>query len=168
MAEIKDLLDKSCSIPTASVGKLDQKDARDHWLLEDVYYSTEWMIRQMEVNESLTVAGLVGLSLYEELQEFTESRYKETGKIKMALVYTGAHDWISKKNHQKIIGYDDFHYFLSAFMRIKPPYAFRLAKELEKNQEIPERQRRRMVTPIYEYLAQIFAYEPARNKLVMR
>ena len=167
MDEVKNALDGLCAIPNARIGKIDPQDARYFGLSEDVYYSTEWMIQQMKANETLAIAGLIGLAIYEEFQDLSVELYKETGDPESTLKYRGATAWITKRNHQKIVVFEEFFRFLGIFMPIKAPYAFRLAEELEKDQTMPEKKRRAIVTKMYEYLATCFAYEPALQKLKM-
>ena len=84
-SEVKGVLDELCSVPNAKIGKLAQGYARNFCLRGDVYYSTEWMSRQMAAGGSLTAAGQVGLAIYEELQCISKQLYKVTGDPESAL-----------------------------------------------------------------------------------
>ena len=119
MAEVKGVLDKLCSIPNARVGKLSQEDARNYFLHGNVYYSTEWMAHQMETDVSLTVAGQVGLSIYEELQDIFEQLCKITGQPKSALTYPSVAVLarMGVRNHQDIVVAGDYRSFLDIAWR---------------------------------------------------
>ena len=165
--EVEEALQELCEMSNAQIGKLDQQDAQKFGLSEDVYYSTEWMIQQMATNETLTVAGIIGLSIYEELQDLSVELYKETGDPESTLKYPGSTAWIANRNHQNVIVPGDFPRFISVFMRIKTPYAFRLAEELKTDQTIPEKKRKKVIAKMFEHLAMCYGYEPARQKLQM-
>ena len=103
MSEVKRAADELCTLPNAPVGKLDTTDAQNFFLNEDVYYSVEWMTEQMNEHDTLTIAGVIGLSLYDETQEFSANQYDQTNIIESVLRYQGAYEWFCKRNHQKII-----------------------------------------------------------------
>lgn len=167
MSEVKCVLDELCSVPNARIGKLAQKDARKFCLRGNVYYSTEWMARQMATDKSLTVAGQVGLSIYEELQGISQQLYKVTDDPAAALTYPSVAVLarMGARNHQDIADVGEFFRFLGIFMRKKEPYAFRLAEELENDQSMPQERRTAIATNIYEQLSSHFSYGPARRKL---
>ncbi len=165
MAEVKCAAEDLCALPNSKIGKLDPADARDSLLNEDVYYSVEWAMWQMNVHDTLTTAGVIGLSLYDETQEFSADQYRQAGKIESALRYQGIYDWFCARNHQKVVDYDSLYRFLARFMKMKAPYAFQLAETLENDQAIPERQRAKIVRKLYEGLAAHFRYGPALQKL---
>ena len=156
------MAEELCVLPDAQIGKLDPTDARNFLLNEDVYYSVEWAMEQMNEHDTLTIAGVIGLSLYDETQEFSAHQYHQTGEIESVLRYQGIHEWFCARNHQKVIDFNSLYSFLARFMKMKVPYAFQLAELLEKDLTIPERQRARIV---YEGLAARFRYEPALHKL---
>ena len=166
-SEVKGVLDELCSVPNAKIGKFAPEDARNFCLRGDVYYSAEWMARQMAADESLTAAGQVGLSIYEELQLISEQLYKVTGDYESALTYPSVAVLarMGVLNHQDIAAVGEFFRFLGIFMRMKSPYAFRLAEELENDQSMPAERRQAIVTNIYERLATHFSYGPASKKL---
>lgn len=166
MSEVKGVLDEQCSLPNVRIGKLAREDARNFCLRGNVYYSTEWLARQMAADESLTAAGQVGLSIYEELQGISEQLYKVAGSPESALTYPNVAVLarMGVRNHQDIANVGEFFRFLGIFMRMKPPYAFRLAEELEKDQPMSA-ERQAIVTNIYEQLATHFSYGPASKKL---
>lgn len=167
MAEVKGILDGLCSVPSSEIGKLGQEDARNFYLRGNVYYSAAWMVRQQETAVSLTAAGQVGLSIYEELQDISKQLYKVTDNLESALTYPSVAVLarMGVRNHQDIVDVGEYFKFLGIFMQMKAPYAFRLAEELENAQPTREMQRISNATKIYEQLATDFAYEPARQKL---
>lgn len=166
MSEVKGVLAELCSAPNAKIGKFAQEDARNFCLRENVYYSTEWMVRQTAPDESLTAAGQVGLSIYEELQWISEQLYKVTGDPESALTYPSVAVFarMGVRNHQDIVDVGEFFRFLGIFMRKKAPYAFRLAEELENDQPMSA-ERQAIVTNVHEQLATHFSYGPASKKL---
>ena len=119
MAEVKGALDDQCSEPNARVGKLSQEDAQNYLLHGNVYYSTEWMAHQMETDVSLTVAGQVGLSIYEELQDIFEQLCKITGLPKSALAdpSVAVLARMGVRNHQDIVVAGDYSSFLDIAWR---------------------------------------------------
>ena len=165
MSEVKRAADELCKLPNAPVGKLDTTDAQNFFLNEDVYYSVEWMTEQMNEHDTLTIAGVIGLSLYDETQEFSANQYHQTNKIESVLKYQGAYEWFCERNHQKIIIFNSFDNSLALFMKMKVPYAFQLAESFEKDPTTPERQRAKIVQELCEGLWARFGYEPAAQKL---
>ena len=165
--EVRRALDELCSVPNACVGKLAREDARSFCLRGNVYYSTEWMACQMELEASRTPAAQVGLSIYKELQWISEQLYKTTGNPEQALTYPSGAILarMSARNHQDVVDVGEFFRFLGIFMRWQAPYAFRLAEEIEYDQSMPAERRKAIVTNTYELLATHFSYGPARLKL---
>ncbi|MBR4654371.1 MAG: hypothetical protein IKO72_13505 [Kiritimatiellae bacterium] len=167
MAEVKRMAEELCVLPDAQIGKLDPTDARNFLLNEDVYYSVEWAMEQMNEHDTLTIAGVIGLSLYNETEDFVTHKHHESGKFKSAFGYGGLQDWLCKRNHQDITSFNSnvFYAFIGYFMKMKVPYVFRLTESVENDQTISERQRMRMVKMGYEWLVRHFKYEPAVQKL---
>ncbi|MBR4614370.1 MAG: hypothetical protein IKO55_02090 [Kiritimatiellae bacterium] len=124
-SEVKGVLDEQCSLPNVRIGKLAQEDARNFCLRGNVYYSTEWLARQMAADESLSAAGHIGLSIYEELQDIFEQLCKITGQPKSALTYPSVAVLarMGVRNHQDIADVGEFFRFLGIFMQKKAPYA---------------------------------------------
>ena len=165
MAEVKRAAEELVALPNAQIGKLDPTDARNFLLNEDVFYSVEWVTGQMNEHDTLTIAGVIGLSLYDETQEFSALRYRQTGEIESVLRYQGIYERFCARNHQKVIDFNSLYHFLAHFMKTKAPYAVQLAESLENDQAIPERQKAKIVRKLYEGLAARFKYEPAVKKL---
>ena len=167
MSEVKRAADELCKLPNAPVGKLDTTDAQNFSLNEDVYYSVEWMTEQMNEHDTLTIAGVIGLSLYDETQEFSDRQYRQTGEIESVLRYQGIYEWLCARNHQKMVDFNSLFRFLALFMEMKVPFAFQLAESLENDQAMPKRQRAKTVRKLYEGLVERFNYGPALQKLEM-
>ncbi len=165
MAEVKRAAEELGALPNAQIGKLDPTDARNFLLNEDVFYSVEWVTGQMNEHDTLTIAGVIGLSLYDETQEFSALQYRQTGEIESVLRYQGIYEWFCARNHQKMTDFDSLFRFLGYFMKIKAPYAFQLVESLEQDQTIPERERKKMVTRLCEGLVVRFKYRAAAQKL---
>ena len=167
MASVKRVAEGLCKLPNAQIGKLEQADAHNFRLKEDVYYSVEWVTAQRNKHDTLTIAGVIGLSLYDETEDFVVHKHRESGKFESAFGYGGLHDWLCKRNHQEITSFTTgvFYAFIGYFMKMKVPYAFRLTESVENDQTISERQRMKMVKKGYEWLARYFKYEPAVQKL---
>ena len=167
MEEVKCAAEELRELPTAQIGKLDPTDAQMYSLNDDVYYSVEWVTEQMNEHDTLTIAGVIGLSLYDETQEFSNRQYHQTGKIESVLRYQGIYEWLCARNHQKMVDFNSLFRFLSLFMEMKAPYAFQLAESLENDQAMPKRQRAKIVRKLYEGLVESFNYGPALQKLEM-
>ena len=165
MSEVKRVTEELCALPNAPIGKLEQAEAHNFWLNGDVYYSVEWAKGQLKEHEKLTIAEVIGLSLYDEAEDFVAHKHRESGNFESAFGYDGLHDWLCKRNHQKIIPFDSLYPFVAYFMKMEPPYVFQLIKSLEQDQKIPEGQRMKMVKKGYEWLVRYFKYEPAVQKL---
>ena len=119
ISEVKGVLDELCSLPNAPVGKLAHEDARNFCLRGRVYYSAEWMACQTEADVSLSAAGHIGLSIYEELQDIFEQLCKITGQPKSALTHPSVAVLarMGIRNHQDIVDVGNFCRFLDIAWR---------------------------------------------------